>query len=673
VLDLAVTSFTPTPTGFTAVFSKPFVNSDSNPVHLYDAASAGYGPPDVTLVGPSGAVRGSLITEPTNTSFTFVKTNVVPGGTSAGLLAPGSYTVTFVSGSTAFHDTTGALLDGNSDGIAGDNYTTAFTVAAPSGVVVTVPDFARGPDAADAINVPNNSANGIPIALSSGSGVTDAAFVLNYNANLLTITGGTVNAALTGASFTVTTSGSGANAQATIIFHSPTPLASGAVRLGGLVATGAANASYKSKELLHFSSVSVNGGAISAVGDDGVHVVAFLGDTSGDGTYTSADSVLLARVAAGTDSGFAAFPALDPVMIGDLGGNGSITGADDGVKLSNFLNGNTVAQVPHYPGAPSNNPAGPDPALSIPATLGVGTGGTVVVPVNIDDPHPDGSTGLTQAILALTYDPVVFSVAATDVRLGTVTADGSGWKVTSYLDANTGRIGLILSSATPVDASTGGSLVTVTFHLRPGETATATSINLVPTVTVFGRAINTALDDNQGPLTLHTASAESLSGTVTLIPTPTEVVDLNGTAVHAVRDDLLPTETALKSAYRSDGTDTTSRELSAVSIDGGVALVAEGGPQPGSLAGRSAAADATIVEAAVRAVPSLDFAGGPSLDSSPARKGLPLASDNDLSGVRKTSGTDLPVCSTMGATCLDRSSADELFGNPEEPDPSDGE
>src|SRR5207244_4507012 len=114
-----------------------------------------------------------------------------------------------------------------------DNYTTTFTVTAPTAVVVTVADFARGPDSTDAINVPNNSSNGLPIALSNGAGVTDGTFVLQYNANLLTISGGTVNSALTGASFTVTTSGSGNSAQATIVFHSPA-LTAGAVRLGGL-------------------------------------------------------------------------------------------------------------------------------------------------------------------------------------------------------------------------------------------------------------------------------------------------------------------------------------------------------------------------------------------------------------------------------------------------------
>jgi photosystem II stability/assembly factor-like uncharacterized protein len=51
VRGLVVSSFTPTPTGFSVSFSKPFVNSSASPLNLYDAASAGYGAADVTLVG----------------------------------------------------------------------------------------------------------------------------------------------------------------------------------------------------------------------------------------------------------------------------------------------------------------------------------------------------------------------------------------------------------------------------------------------------------------------------------------------------------------------------------------------------------------------------------------------------------------------------------------------
>ncbi len=382
-------------------------------------------------------------------------------------------------------------------------------MAANTAVVVTVPDFARGPDATDPINVPNNSTNGIPIALSNGLGVTDGSFVLNYNANLLTITGGTVNSALTGATFTVSTSGTGTSAQATITFHSPTALATGAVRLGGLTATVPANAPYKSKELLHWASLSLNGGAITAVGDDALHAVAFLGDTSGDGTYTSADSVLLSNVAAAKDSGFAAFPILDPVILADLNGNGLVQ-SNDGGLLNNYLGGATVAQIPNYPGAPSNNPSGPDPTLSIPTNLSASPGGTVTVPVNIDDPHPKGSTGMTQALLALTYDPTVFTVTAADIHLGTVPAAGSGWVLQTRVDATTGQIAIILFSATPIASSAGGSLVTIDFHVKPGAAPGASPINLAAEVNPNGQGVvRTAVDDNQGPYTLTPAPTDS--------------------------------------------------------------------------------------------------------------------------------------------------------------------
>ncbi len=463
VRGLVVTGLVPTATGFRVTFSKPFNLSEIN---LYDAASAGYGAADVTLAAPSGSrVRGSLVFDANDAGFTFVKTSGPVNGGTAGLLAAGTYTVTLASNATAFKDLTGAALDGNNDGVNGDAYTTTFTVAASAAVAVTVPDFARGPDATDAINVPNNSTNGLPVALSDGAGVTDATLVLNYDADLLTITGGTVNSALTGASFTVTTSGSGAGAQATIVFHSPTALAAGAVRLGGLIATVPANAPYKAKELLHWSSVSLNGGAITAVGDDAMQVVTFLGDTTGDGIYTSADSVLLSRVAVTADSGLAAYPILDPVIIGDLTGDGRVTAADT-TALNLYISGTAVAQVPPYLGAPTNLPAGPDPTVSIPTGLKAAPGGVVTVPVNIDNPHPEGSTGLTQAVLALTYDPAVFDVAPADVHLGTVPAAGQGWALETHMDAARGEIGIVLYSVTPISAAQAGSLVTIDWLFR---------------------------------------------------------------------------------------------------------------------------------------------------------------------------------------------------------------
>ena len=176
VTTLVVTSFTPTATGFSATFSKPFLNTGNNPIHLYsaNASNATYGPADVTLVGRNtGPVTGSLIVNSTNTGFTFIKTDLAGGGGTAGLLAPDSYVVTFLSGSLAFQDVNGNLLDGNNSGVGGTNYTNSFTVTAlaANAVTVSIPDFARGPDSnsADSINLmfnaPNPLTGGIPVTL----------------------------------------------------------------------------------------------------------------------------------------------------------------------------------------------------------------------------------------------------------------------------------------------------------------------------------------------------------------------------------------------------------------------------------------------------------------------------------------------------------------------------
>ena len=141
--DLVATSVTPTSTGFTATFSAPLNTSVLN---LYDSGGV-YGPADATLVGQTHwPCHGSMVVSADGKTVTFIKT--------AGLLAPDTYTITLVSGTNAFVSTTGALLDGNGDGVPGDNLVSTFTVnPLPSNaVVVSIPDFARG--YGQTVNVP---------------------------------------------------------------------------------------------------------------------------------------------------------------------------------------------------------------------------------------------------------------------------------------------------------------------------------------------------------------------------------------------------------------------------------------------------------------------------------------------------------------------------------------
>jgi hypothetical protein len=71
--SLVVTGLTPTATGFTVTFSKPFTVAD---VNLYGGSQAS---PlqDVTLVGKnSGPVNGSFVVDPSRTSVTFKASSI---------------------------------------------------------------------------------------------------------------------------------------------------------------------------------------------------------------------------------------------------------------------------------------------------------------------------------------------------------------------------------------------------------------------------------------------------------------------------------------------------------------------------------------------------------------------------------------------------------------------
>ncbi len=66
---------------------------------------------------------------------------------------------------------------------------------------------------------------------------------------------------------------------------------------------------------------------------------------------------------------------------------------------------------------------------------------------------------MTEAVLALRYNPQEFDVSAADVQLGSLTA---GWQFTTSVNSQSGEIGIDLWSATPIQTTASGSLVTIT-------------------------------------------------------------------------------------------------------------------------------------------------------------------------------------------------------------------
>jgi len=369
------------------------------------------------------------------------------------------------------------------------------------------------------INAPNNvTGNGIPVALSNGQNVTSGSFTLQYNPTLLNITGAVSKIA--GASFTV--NANNATGTAVISFSSPSKISSttASLTLGSLLATVpfSATASYGAKQLLHFSSEQLNGtaGPITVTNQDAVEVAAFFGDVNDTGLpFASSGAVGAISTVAGlvpstvfqTLPGFTLFPDLDPVISGGVSqsGQAGIIGNDNTTMNKELTAGQP--SIPFLPAGLAVNTIGPDPTLSVPTDLAASPGATVIVPVNIDTARPEGSTGMVEAVLALTYDPKVFEVSAADVQLGTVPEGGSGWKLQAEVNTQRGLIGVELYSSTAIQSSVGGSLVTIAMHVRGMAPAGTTGLTLVPYVDPAGgvEVYETSLLGAEGEFILHPA------------------------------------------------------------------------------------------------------------------------------------------------------------------------
>jgi hypothetical protein len=532
VRGLAVSTFTPTPTGFTVTFSKPFVPAA---LTLYGTGSRTV--QDVKLIGAHvGPISGSVVIDPTNTSITFSATaNGLALLNNSGLpvLPDDTYTATLVSGSAdnGFVDALGAGLDGANTGRHA-NYTATFSTSLETKKtpILALPDFARGPDGAHAVKVPNDTDLGIPVTLYNAAAVKDVTFTLIYNPLLLSLAGGLggsgSDATDPHGSFTQLLTPN-VYGQATFQFHDDTPQ-SGTVVLGDIKATvpDSAAAMYKAKDLLQIYNIAINQNAVTgAVGGSSVHVNAYLGDVTGNGTIDGLDLATAINVAQGKDTGFAAYQLLDPVIVGDPALDLSVD-AGDVSDIAAFTAHLPMPVIPVLPRGLTITPVGADPTLSLGALprqeegekgrqgegeiglispflpVSVSSSLSITVPVLLDDPHPLGSTGITEAILALTYDPQVLSVTATDITLGSIAGLEQGWQLAAMVDPVTGHIGIELYSTTGLVGTEGGSLVNIVFHVLPGAAVPITAVQLVDRVMAGGQQFATQVDDAEGALVL---------------------------------------------------------------------------------------------------------------------------------------------------------------------------
>jgi len=335
---LVVEALAMTPGGFVVRFNQAL---DDSVLNLYDTETNGFGPADLTVVGnASGTVAGSLLYRLQPTTVTFIRTGMA--------LPPDAYTTTLRSDTNAFKSSDGTLLDGDRDNVPGGDYVTNVTVADLQARVLSLPDFARGPG--QVVHVPVTGTNtGIPVTLSDGAGVTNVDFVLEYDPKLLLLAGVSKGTHLP-MDWTVVTQDLSTTGRVAVSVAGPSPLAAGALEVARVEADVPEDAPYGAAEVLNLSEVTINGSE-AAIGDSAVHVVAYLGDATGNQSYDSADGDCALRIAVGKDGGFAAYRLLDPVIVADVSANGRLSAYDAALVLQK-ASGMEVVEIPPLPSEP---------------------------------------------------------------------------------------------------------------------------------------------------------------------------------------------------------------------------------------------------------------------------------------------------------------------------------
>jgi uncharacterized repeat protein (TIGR03803 family) len=568
-LQVLAGSFKGAPWGFSFQFTAPYLTNSATPVLYGQGSGAGAPPPSVIVTTDPGNlsdtaayVHGSLYYNPYQGTVNFVATNTTLEAMSGSPILPdGVYTVILHSSAATNGFQAlfpgGGFLDGLGTGVVGSgDFTASFTVnaAAAGDDVVWTPATADGPGQALSAPGKNNTGGGYPIYLDDHTGAVTSIFAsIDYDPTLLTVT------PVSTPTYTVTVlPGAGV---ANLRYNGPALPAGSATLIGYLTATvpggHTATVAYKSKNLLNIAGVILNStpflpnGAIPAVGDAALHLVGYVGDANGDGVYSSDDAMKITRVLLQADTGFAAYPLVDPVIVADTDGSGFIP-ADAALQANEAGVGVPTANLP-IPPIPSGVVFLPiannvDPTISIPCNVQVGANGTVSVPVDIDDAHPAGSTGLIEAHLVLTYDPQQFTVSAPDVHPGTLLA-GRDWSVVPTIDQVTGQIGIALSSTAPITSSLAGSLVTIDFH-PTGTITEPAPFELVASADPNGQYVATELEDAQGTFTLSPAPTNGfdprIDGVVAL-PTAPAAVPISSSGVEAptivsAASDVQPTD-----------------------------------------------------------------------------------------------------------------------------------
>jgi len=412
------------------------------------------GPADFVLVDESGqVVPGSLIVGDAEVAFVPTGSLLQPNSfTTTGLLPSGTYTATLRSATDGFRgrdwrDPAGIMHPG--EPLYGGDCAYAEVVHWSDPVVVGVPDFAQVPG--QPVDVPTDVSDvGLPILLSNPNrlAIEQVELAILYDTNLLTI-GKSLAYTHPDCTASISQTREGVIV-VTLRAKSGEPLDEDRTVLGCLTVDVREDADYGSAGML-ITSARVNEGAVSAVADDAVHLLALLGDATGDDGLTRGDAEGIVDVAVESSGGFQAYPCIDPAVLADVTGNGSISSLD-AARILQLAAGDTPSQV-----EPPEDPC----VIEIPTDLAGAPGQLVTATVLVD-----GAVDVESFDLRIEYDSAVLSFQS--ARLGgLLAASDPAWGLNS---AKAGSVTVGIANPEPLSGGS-GNLLELDFVVR----ATASS------------------------------------------------------------------------------------------------------------------------------------------------------------------------------------------------------
>ena len=410
---------------------------------------------DLTVTDASNQpVKGSMMVAPDAKSVTFIKT-----GTN---FADGTYKVKLRSAANGFRNSSGELIDGDNDGVAGGDYSATFTVA-NNARVLSIPDVVRGPGQALRVNTTDL---GIPVKINDGVDIYAFEISLNYDPILMTVTDVVVPSSLSNdlqITFNTATAG-----RIDVIGIAVNGLPSGAQSLFYVNGTVPNNAAYRSKSELMLSNISffkLDDSKISTTVDHGIQLVSYIGDVTGDGRYNALDPLRIQRYLVNLDRWYAQFPLVDPVMVADITGDGRVN-ALDSLYLQRYLVNMPVTFLSAPPVTSVTQTTGLDPVIRLPKNLTAYRGQNIQVPVELQNTDPQ-AIQVNSFEVAIAIDPKTFKMLR-------IQSDAT---IRTRYDARKGIlvIGGILSDVT---LKPGESLIIAKLNLKVAGHAVATDYAL---------------------------------------------------------------------------------------------------------------------------------------------------------------------------------------------------